>query len=235
MELNRQDAKTQRKMSIIISTKMRFTILAILLLLACGGVARGEDLLDRSIPRKWITPVLPEDLPDLEYPSWANDLDKARLESFAGRYKKSLYTLLKTKDADAVEVALIRGTSLDALGRHDEALAALLLDDPRVKIHRADILSEIGRNDEAIAQLKDVLQKHPDSILAHYQIGFVYERIGDLNAARDAYGWFVVDPQNFLEKWQKNKGKGFDNAEELTSIGRAIDRWATLTGSYQNL
>jgi tetratricopeptide (TPR) repeat protein len=56
-----------------------------------------------------------------------------------------------------------------------------------------------------------------------------------MDAARTAFDWFMVDPQDFLAKWQTNKDKGFENAEEVTYIGRAIDRWATLTGAYKDL
>jgi tetratricopeptide (TPR) repeat protein len=220
-------------MRIIKTVKMR-PLKFLVLLIVCAA-ARGQDLVRESIPQKWIEPVLPEDLPELKYPSWANDLDKARLEEFSGRYKKSLATLFTIHDADPVEVALIKSASLDALGRYDQAIAALSLDDPRIEIQRARILGDMGRANDGIALLKDFLKQHPDSIAGHYQIGALYELVGDLNSARDAYGWFVAEPQNFLAKWQKDQEKGFDNAADVTVIGRAIDRWASLTGSYQKL
>ncbi|HMB96439.1 MAG TPA: tetratricopeptide repeat protein, partial [Tepidisphaeraceae bacterium] len=169
--------------------------------------------------------------PPLNYPQWANDLDKARLESFTGRYKKSLLTLLNVHDGDRVEIALIKGKSQAALGQRDEALATFSLDDPRVQIQRAIIFGELGRSSEAI----EIFKHQPNSIAAHYWLGQMFEQIGDLDSARAAYGWFVAEPQNFLAKWQKDQEKAFDNAEEVTLIGRAIDRWATLTGSYQKL
>src|SRR5690348_16664861 len=90
--------------------------------LSINTVARGQDLSRETIPGKWIEPLLPENLPKLELPEYAKDLDRARAESFTGRYKKSLRTLAKVKDGDPAEVAMIRATSLAAMGRRDEAL-----------------------------------------------------------------------------------------------------------------
>jgi tetratricopeptide (TPR) repeat protein len=209
---------------------MKFSIFALMLMGCACVIARGQDIVRQTIPQKWIERALPEDLPDLNYPQWMNDLDKARLEEFTGRYKKSLLTLLKVHDGDPAEVALVRGKSLAALGRRDEALAALTLNDPRVQVQRAIVLGEMGRQKEAI----ELLRKQ-NSLAAHYWLGRMEEAVGDLDAARSAYGWFVAEPQDFLAKWQKDGEKDFDDAEELTLIGRALDRWATLTGSYQKL
>ena len=201
--------------------------------------ARAQDLVRQTAPFKWLDPVLPEDLPELNYPAYANDLDKAKLEAFTGRYKRSLFTLLKVKDADPVELALVKGTSLSAIGRREEAVEALsspqVKDDPRVQVMRATVLAELGQTAEAIELLGANLEAHPQSLAGRYQLGVVYELAGDLEKARDAYGWFVAEPQNFLEKWQRDRERAFDNAADVTTIGRAIDRWATLSGSYQKL
>ncbi|WP_428940563.1 tetratricopeptide repeat protein [Fontivita pretiosa] len=210
---------------------------------ACPGLARGQRVPDefsrQIIPNKWLDPILPEDLPELSYPAWANDLDKARMQSFAGRYKRSLLTLMRAEQtvphADPVEMALIKATSLNALGRPTEALQALQGNDPRVQVRRATILAALGRTDEALDQLTTHLEKHPDSIAARFYLGQIYEQLGQIEQARDAYGWFIVEPQDYLTRWERDKERAFDNAEEVTLIGRAIDRWATLTGSYQTL
>ena len=34
----------------------------------CGRVVAADDLVNDSIPRKWINPLLPEKLPPLKYP-----------------------------------------------------------------------------------------------------------------------------------------------------------------------
>lgn len=208
-------------------------------LLMLPHVGWAQDLARKTVPCKWLDQVLPEHLPELEYPKYANDLDKARLEAFHGRYRKSLLTLLKVKDADPVEVALIRGASLSALGRWEGAQHALsgeqVEKDPRVELMRARILADLGRTSDAIDLLKLHLQKHPNSLAGRYQLAEAFERIGDLEKARDACNWFVIAPHELLARWQREAEKAFDNAEDVTIIGRAVDRWATLTGSYQDL
>lgn len=221
--------------------RMRHLAAATLCVSFTIAVARGDDLFTRgSIPRKWIEPVLPEALPALEYPSYYNDLEKARLEAFTGRYKQSLQTLLKVPvEMEPVQVALIKASSLAATGRRERALQALgadpVKDDARVQVKRALILAEMGRLQEAIAQLKEHLQKYPNSIPGRFEIGSLYEQVGDIDSARTAFDWFMVAPQDYLGKWQTNKEKGFESAEDVTYIGRAIDRWATLTGAYKDL
>src|SRR5437762_14261209 len=104
---------------------MRNPIFFTVLVICCfSGATFSQDLSRQTIPGKWIGPLLPEDLPKLEYPAYAKTIDKARMESFAGRYKKSLRTLAKLKsgEADPVDVALIKSNSLAAIGQRDEAL-----------------------------------------------------------------------------------------------------------------
>ena len=218
---------------------MRTYLAVIIASFAAATLAQAQDLVRETAPLKWLEPILPEDLPELKHPAYATDLDKAKAEAFAGRYKKSLFTLQRVKDGNAVEVALVKGTSLSALGRTEEALEALsqaeVKDDPRALVMRTTILTDAGQTNEAIELLKTHLEKHPQSLAGRYQLGSAYEQVGDLAKARDTYGWFVAEPQKFLERWQTEKEKAFENAEDVTIIGRAIDRWATLTGSYQNL
>src|SRR4051794_29816738 len=170
------------------------------LLVCITGVARGQDLSRDTIPGKWIEPLLPENLPKLELPAYAKDLDRARAEAFTGRFKKSLRTLAKVKDADPAEVAIIRATSLAALGNRDDALKALsdpsVVDQPRVQVRRAELLADMGRLDEAVVLLKQHVAKNPDSITGHYYLGAISERAGDLETAKDAYAWFTAEPQN---------------------------------------
>jgi tetratricopeptide (TPR) repeat protein len=202
--------------------------------MSLAGAARGQDLTKRAVPQKWIEPYLPEDLPELELKEYVKSdaLEKARAEAFAGRYKVALLTLAKAKpDADPVEVALVKAGALAPLGRRDEAIAALSGDkvrgEPRVQVLRARVMAELGRNDEAISLLKQHIAKAPESIAGHYWLGNLSEKIGDLATAREAYGWF----KPLMEKWQGDRSQ-FNNAEEVTLIGRGLDRWATLTSAY---
>jgi tetratricopeptide (TPR) repeat protein len=216
--------------------------LVVALLCAAPAGVFGNDLVRDSLPQRWIEPLLPEQLPELKYPAYFDDLDKAKAQSFAGRYKQSLHTLAKVKDVkpeQAPLVALIRSKSLAALGRTDEALKVIsdpaVADQPDVQVRRAEILADAGREAEGVDLLKQHLEAHPGSLAGHYTLGAVSEKIGDHDAARQAFGWFVEEPQQFLEKWKQNPNHPlFDSAENLTVIGRAIDRWASLTEAYRD-
>src|SRR4051812_23298105 len=142
----------------------------------------------RTIPGKWLDRFTPEDLPKLEYPSYAEQLDKAKEQLFHGHYKQSLASLAEIKTGDPAQIALYRGRDLAAIGRYEEALAAL--DSPIGQLDRAKVQAELGKYADASDTLTRYLSAHSDSIPAHYQLGEVCELQGKLDGARDAYGWF---------------------------------------------
>lgn len=207
-----------------------------------GPAARASDIVSDSAPMKWIEPLLAEDLPELEYPKYFTGLDKAQAQQQAGRYKLSLITLKGLKDLkpdQAADAALVKGRALAALGRFDQALAAFsaagAADDARVVVEKAQVLTELGRGDEALTLLLELVRKSPDSIAGHYWLGNVYEKRGEFDAAREQFAWFTKDPQNFLDKWKVGvRVPAFTKADEVTLIGRALDRWAALTQAYRN-
>jgi tetratricopeptide (TPR) repeat protein len=232
-------------MQVVLKGVLMFRIFSLSLFLfplIFAPAVNGFDLVEDSVPMKWIEPLMPENLPDLTYPTYFSNLDKAQAQAFAGRYKLSLITLgnIKNPKPDQLaDAALIKGTSLSAQGRWDEALASLsdaaVKDVESVRIEKAQVLSRMGRNDEAMALLKEDLLKNPESIPGHYWLGYVFEQVGDMPAARDQYAWFNNDPQKFLDKWTLHEHlPAFDKAAEVTTIGRALDRWATLTQGYRN-
>src|SRR5688572_19015507 len=108
--------------------------------------APADDFVEQSIPGRWITPLLPESLDKLEHPAYFKELDKARAEAFTGRYKQSLLTVRKAKGADPLAIALIKGVSLSAIGKKDEAVKALseanVADKPEARVLKARILAE---------------------------------------------------------------------------------------------
>jgi predicted Zn-dependent protease len=206
--------------------------------LPAAGV-RGGEIERRTIPEKWIAPLLPEDLPTLKFPAYYGPLDKARAQAFAGRYKRSLITLREVGQGDPAEVAMIRGQALAATGQLDEALAALsdaaVADKPAIQVERARVLGKMGKLAEGIALLHQHLRQHPDSIAGHYYLGQLCERIGDIAAAKAAYGWFDAEGQKFLDKWKGQGADAFNNdAATVVLVGRAYDRLSTLMGAYQN-
>ncbi|HSV14461.1 MAG TPA: tetratricopeptide repeat protein, partial [Tepidisphaeraceae bacterium] len=195
------------------------------------------DFARDAAPRQWYEPLVPEDLPALSHPKYFNDLDKAKADAFAGRYRLALQTLRSIKDGDATTIALIKGESLAATGHLDEALAALAAlasDDPRVQLARVRVLEQLGRTADAAALLHQHLKDHPNSLAGHFELGRLCESIGDFGTAKTAYEWFVAPGQDYLEKWRGQHEKLFEKAEDATTLGRALDRWATLTGAYQH-
>src|SRR4051812_47913187 len=85
---------------------MRRTCVLMFLISLVMAATVHAQLARETIPGKWLNDVLPEDMPALDYPPDATPLDKARLESFTGRYKRSLQTLATLPpDANPVEVA----------------------------------------------------------------------------------------------------------------------------------
>lgn len=198
------------------------------------------DFVRESIPRSWVDQVMPEDLPPLDYPAYFNDLDKARAQVFHGRYRTALFTLHRIKVRD-VESTLVRMEALGALGRHEEALKCAdepaMSGDGRVAVQKAMVLGQMGRLDLAVDLLHQTLKTHPDLILAHYQLGALLEQAGDLEGARKAYGWFNDPPQRYFDRWiggADRREAVFEDAGNVVLIGRALDRYAALTGAYQN-
>jgi tetratricopeptide (TPR) repeat protein len=192
--------------------------------------ARADDMVEESIPNRWITPHLPEKLDKHEYPTYYKDLDKARLETFTGRYKLSLITLASVKDADPLQAALIRANSQAALGKRDDALKTLsdpaVADKPQAQVKKAQVLVGLARYEEAIELLKKVIAADKESVAAHYYLGETCEIAGKMDEARAAYEFF----KPYVDKLAAQE---FDNAEELTLIGRGLDRWATINSEYR--
>lgn len=192
---------------------------------------RGDDFVQESIPNKWIAPLVPENLEKLEYPTYFKDLDKAKMQSQTGRYKLSLMTLAKIKDGDPLEVAMIKATSQAAIGQKEAAVKTLsdakVVNEPKAQVLRARILSELCRNDEAIDLLQKVVDKNKDSVAGNYYLGQICEAAGHMERAQKAYATF----EPYIDKLF---AQDFQNAEELTLIGRGIDRWATINSEYKN-
>jgi tetratricopeptide (TPR) repeat protein len=202
--------------------------------------ARGVDFVRDSIPQKWIERFMPEDLPEPKYPTYFSEFDKAKFQSFTGRYKLSLITLRKyeAKPEELHQLALVRADSLSALGRWQQAAETLsnpkIAGRPEIKVRKAKVLADSGKTTEAKALLDQIVKDTPGSIPAHYLLGVVCESLGDLESATKAYAWFIDKPQDFLAKWQANpEDMIFQRAEDVVTIGRAIDRWASLTETYR--
>jgi len=219
----------------------RLTLTTVLVLLTLGGAAtaRGDDLEDQTIPGKWIKPMVPENAPEPQYPDYDKDnpLDRARDQVWAGQYRRALVTLESVESAKPIDVALIRGEAQLVLGRYDQALATLsdpaVADDPAVQTLRARVQTAQGDYTGASATLAKVIQKYPQRWEPHYLLGQCLEQLGDIGGALTAYKWFVTEPHDYLAQWRKDP-KLFDNAADAVVLGRAVDRWATLSLAYQD-
>src|SRR5438874_13838743 len=96
----------------------------ILLLLSTTQIASAQDLVQDTVPTRWMQRWMPEDLPELKFPGYFNDLDKAKALVFHGRYKAALNQLKKVTQGEANQIAPIKAEALWNLGRDDEALEA---------------------------------------------------------------------------------------------------------------
>src|SRR5438105_3842873 len=215
---------------------MRVSILSasiIAAIFAVNPAALAQDLVEESVPNEWIQDYLPEKLPELKFPEYYNDQDKAREQVYRGRYKSALISLQKISKGDAAQIALIRASALSALGRRDEAVAALsdaaVAENPKVQVLKARILGELGKWDEGIELLKKVIEKNPDSVPARYYLGELCETTGDLETARVQSEWIY---KKYWDQWQGKGAKQFQDAELVTILGRAFDRHATLNNLY---
>ncbi len=227
---------------------MRNLVRAIIVLVAvaCSAISRaaddgGDEFSREAIPQKWIERLAPERLPELSYAAYYNDLDKARQQAFHGHYRESLISLAKVhpkKKEDQVSVALWKSYSQRAVGQIDQAIATVsdekIADEPAIQVRRAELLALSGKTADAIALLQEHLKANPASVAGHFELGRISEQVGDIKGARQAYSWFVEHPQDFLDRWKNHELGSFENAEDVTLIGRAFDRWATLTEGYKN-
>src|ERR1700728_1157131 len=66
-----------------------------------------DPLLRHTAPHKWIDPFIPEKLPDLTYPEFFGELDKAKAQVFHGRYKQALITLTRVEAKTPAEVVAV--------------------------------------------------------------------------------------------------------------------------------
>lgn len=233
----------------------RSAVAAVAAGLGLGLISRplsGHDFVRESAPLRWVEQAMTEDLPPLTYPAYFDDFDKAKAQVHAGRYKTALLTLRKIqnpKPEQRVTVAWCRAKALFVTGRTQDAIATLteatrvpygkeeisLADHPKLQLLHAEILAESGRADEALKVLQAHLAKYPDSWGGHYWAGEVAERVGDTDLARKHYAYFVDGPQEIWSKWTSRQAiPEFDDAEKVTWMGRAVDRWATLNQKYRN-
>ena len=215
--------------------------LCVLTIAFTAAPALTADFSRDAIPGKWISPLVPEDLPALKYPAYFTDFEKAKQQVWTGRYKlaaQNLYSIKPTdKGTNPASYASLKAQALTAVGREDEAMTALtepsVINALPVQLDRAVLLAQQGKSGDAIALLRQIVKDHPDSIRAHYELGRWSEKLDDFATAKQAYEWFVSPPQDYLTQWQLKGEQLFPRAEDATTVGLALDRWATLNDKYE--
>lgn len=214
------------------------TCALLIALLPSLALADAKSLVRRAPPFAWLDAILPESEPKVEFREYFDALDRAEALLHAGRYRAALYALHGTTPDNPVRAAVVRARALAAVGRIDEALELLSakeLAHLQVRLAKASLLLEEDRGSEAIALLRSVVADHPTSVLARHELGRALEYVGEIDAASEAFAWFVDGPTNYLATWNQLGANAWENAEELTAVARGIDRWAVLNGKYREI
>jgi tetratricopeptide (TPR) repeat protein len=196
--------------------------------------ARGDDMLSRTIPGKWIEPLVPESDPEPYYPEYIQDdpLARATEQVNAGQYRRALATLYRMDPGKSTPGALVvKARALAALGRVDQAEALLTGSDVESEVLLADLLGGEEKYPRALALLEQAAAANPESAAAHFYLGWYREKSGDYDGALKEYQWFTAMPRDYVAQWRSHP-KTFMDAKEVVYIGRALDRWATLSGAY---
>lgn len=213
----------------------QFCLAITLPLLVIGSLAADEQPVAPAAPEKQVEiPLLPDKLPELQFPAYFDELDKCERMVFLGRYRDALDALKSLDASNKPRAAISAAAAMAHVGQLDQAIEALsspaVSDQPEAQLLRARLLARAGQTDAAINLLKTTIQTNPDSLAAHYYLGAISEQIGDAAAAKDAYGWIY---QHYYDQWVGNPQQ-LEDAEQVTLLGRALDRHATLTGAYAN-
>lgn len=211
---------------------------ALVALLPSLVLAHAKSLVRHSPPFAWIDAILPETEPKVEFREYFDELDRAEALLHAGRYRAALYELHGKTPANAPRAAIVRAKAMAATGHAEEAIELLSageLEHLDVLLTKASLLIEEDRGNEAIELLRKLVADHPGDAVARFELGRALESVGELDAAREAYAWFVEGPTNYLEQWQQLGANAWERAEELTAVARGIDRWAVLNGKYREI
>lgn len=198
---------------------------------ACGQSIRMADL----APMRWVEQVIPEDLPKLKYPGYADALDKAKMEMQSGRYKLALQTLYLAEGIDPAKRALLLGETLCRMGRFNEAQAVLAeqgtAGDSQAKGMLADAMADSGKRKEAVSLLHSAIAADPGNPLLHWSLARTLRSMGQLAEEKEALQWFTQ--QNYAQGWRKDRLSAIDSADTLVAIAGALDRLAVLSGEYR--
>jgi tetratricopeptide (TPR) repeat protein len=203
--------------------------------IATAPGAAAQEIARQAAPMSWLREYAPEELPELHRPAYFDDLDMARAQVFHGRYRAALATLLKVQRGRPHQIAEVKAGALAAIGRRDDALELLsradVAEHPRIVVLRARILAEQAKYDEALSLLGPLVARSPALLPARFHLARISELAGDTRTALEHYTWIR---DQYFEQWHGSGARLFEDAEQVTMMGRAFDRWATLSGAYAN-
>jgi superkiller protein 3 len=116
------------------------------------------------------------------------DYDERRYSSAAATLKRAIDIDPNfTKAYDNLGLALeANGDSEEALTKYDTAVKLnrkSASPSPWPPLNRGSLLSRLGRYDDAAASLKEALRYGPELAPAHFRLGFVYDKKGDVAGA----------------------------------------------------
>lgn len=211
-------------------------IRALVPLLALGiSVPLSAQALDITNlpPMKWVEQVIPEDLPPLEYPEYAETLDRVETQLKAGRYRLALQTITLSDERTTPRAQTLKARTLLAMGRFEEARELLEQQPPDevTSALRAEAMAMAGERRPAIALISEQLKNHPHSVVLHLKLAELLESVGEISAAREALGWFAQ--QEYLNQWREGTLRQVDDAQQLLMIAHGLDRLAVLAGHYR--
>ena len=179
--------------------------------------------------------MLPEDLPALTHPQYADALDKAAAQIQTGRYRLALQTL-RTADAQAPRTKLLQAQAFYQTGEFTEALLSLSAipapQKPDAQILQALCQSAIGKRQDAVAILTGLIDDPNAAIIARCHLARLLDETGHASDAIKILTWF--DDQKFLSDWQANQLDAIESPDVLVAVASALDRLAVLRGDYRN-
>lgn len=195
---------------------------------SAGAAGGGAGMAAAAALRDAI--MAPEAAMRVEVPAYYGELDRAEALLAAGAYRTVASAL-----SDAERSRRVRRILAEAnwrLGRL-EAAAELLegLDDEAATVLAARVEFDRPDFEGAAARLDAFIDENPRALRARLLRGQIAEQVGDLELAREAYGWFV--DQGYLRKWVSDPdATEFELADDVVTIATALDRFATLEGEY---
>lgn len=190
----------------------------------------------KSTLDEWADRFLPETAPKIDLPSYADDLDRARAEVTAGKYRAALSTLSKIDKGDPLTLDMLRAQSLAGLGETQPAIELLSKYPQSVdaNVLAGQIDLDAGKYESAHTRAQAAVAINPDSIPARLLIAQSLDEQGKFEFAIPAYNWFLEGQQSFLMRYRADPNE-FENPDDITSIATAIHRWATLTEAYKTV